>query len=157
MNEEYNYDLFIKDAKYLCEKTKNKFKIIKTQSVLNINYLKGNLNIGDNSYLLECNIIFSEVFNSPVIYFLIYDSNGMIIKYEDYNKKYPLINNDCVNFCEITKENFPYGGGVYEHMHLCKFNQLLKTLPNIDNKLIFSLSAIFQMFNINFMEYFNFN
>ena len=157
MNEEYNYDLFIKEAKDLCEKTKNIFKIMEVQSLIKINYIKGNLNIGDDSYILECNIIFSEVFNLPVMYFIIYDENGMITKFEEFNKKFPTINNEFINFCEISKENFPYGGGVYEYMHLCKFNQLLKKLPNINNKLIFCLSVILQMFNINFVKYFNFN
>ena len=154
-NFKYTYEQFYNDAIKLSNETNNKFNICCTEKIIKISYIKATFNL-ENEYILNINILYNDAYQLPVLYFIIYDNNGIPTSFNDYMKKFPSDNN-FIKFCEISNQNHPLQGNVYEYMHLCKFNQLLKKLPNINNKLIFCLSVILQMFNINFVKYFNFN
>ena len=149
---EYTYEQFYNDALKLCNDTHNKFNIC-TNNYVKISYIKGNFNLG-NDYIVNIDILYSETFQLPVCYFIIYDTNGIPISFYDYFEKFPS-DNDFIKYSEISKENHPLNGNIYEYMHLCRFNQLLTTLPNIGNILTFWLSIIMPIFNIDIIFFFH--
>ena len=66
----YTYEKFIEEGKKLCLETNNLFKFC-LNDLLNINYIQGNLIISEN-IILELDIIFSDIYSLPVLYFIIY-------------------------------------------------------------------------------------
>lgn len=114
-----------------------------------------------NSYSFEFNIIFSETYQLPVLYFLIYNDNtGEITSFTSYNESNPS-QSDLIKFFEVSKENHPFTGRINEFLHLCKFNQLLNQLQSISDKeqeihtiLTFWFSIILQLFNIDIQTLF---
>ena len=152
-NFSYTYEQFYNDAIKLSNETNNKFNICCTEKIIKISYIKATFNL-ENEYILNINILYNDAYQLPVLYFLIYDNNGIPISFNDYMKKFPSDNN-FIKFCEISNQNHPLQGNVYEYMHLCKFNQLLTELPDIGNILTFWLSITMQIFNIDITTYFN--
>lgn len=146
----YNYKKFIEDANFLIEKCPKNFKMNK-QSFLNICYVKMNFELEDN-ILLEGDLLFSDVYNLPEIYFIIYN-DGNVMKFDDYIAKYPSFNPIMMKGTEISKENHPLNGIVYDYMHLCDFNLFMNQLGNFKNTLIFWLSMALQIFNIDITKY----
>ena len=59
------------------------------------------------------------------------------------------IDTKMINLCEISKENHPLNGNVYEFMHLCKLNQFINKVDDVDNILIFWSSIVLQLFNLD--------
>ena len=98
----YSYDKFIEEGKKLCLDTNNTFKLCLNE-LLNINYIQGNLNISDN-IILELDIIFSDVYSLPVLYFQIY-KDGIPYNFDNYIKEFPPINEDLIKNAIISKEN----------------------------------------------------
>ena len=145
----YTYEKFIEEGKKLCLETNNLFKFCLNE-LLNINYIQGNLNISEN-IILELNIIFSDVYSLPVLYFIIY-KDGIPYNFEDYIKEYPSVNEDLVKNAIISKENHPFNGRVYNFMHLCQFNFMIKKIENIKNILYFWLSLVLQIFNFDIIK-----
>ena len=144
----YTYKEFIEEGKKLCEKTNNLFKFCLNE-LLDISYIQGNLNISKD-IILELDILFSEVYSLPVMYFQIY-KNGIPYNFDIYIKENPSVNENIIKSAIISKENHPLTGKVYNFMHLCKFNFLMKSIK-IDNILYFWLSLILQIFNFDIME-----
>ena len=145
----YTYKEFIDEGKKLCDKTHNLFKFCLNE-LLNINYIQGNLNISD-SITLELDILFSEVYFLPVMYFQIY-KDGIPYNFDNYIKEYPSINENLIKSAIISKENHPLTGRIYNFMHLCKFNFLMKDIQNINNILFFWLSLVLQIFNFDLIK-----
>ena len=145
----YSYDKFIEEGKKLCLDTNNSFKFCLNE-LLNINYIQGNLNIYDN-IILELDIIFSDVYSLPVLYFQIY-KDGIPYNFDNYIKEFPPINEDLIKNAIISKENHPFTGNVYSYMHLCQFNFMIKEIKNIKNILYFWLSLILQIFNFDLIK-----
>ena len=145
----YSYKEFIDEGKMLCEKTNNIFKFCLNE-LLDINYIQGNLNISDN-IILELDIIFSDVYSLPVLYFQIY-KDGIPYNFDNYIKEFPPINEDLIKNAIISKENHPFTGNVYSYMHLCQFNFMIKEINNIKNILYFWLSLILQIFNFDLIK-----
>ena len=142
----YSYNEFIEEGKKLCELTKNIFKFCLNE-LLNINYIQGNLNISEN-IILELDILFSDVYSLPGMYFQIY-KDGIPYNFDKYIKEYPSVNENLINSAIISKENHPLTGRAYNYMHLCKFNSLMKEIKKIDNILFFWLSLVLQIFNFD--------
>ena len=145
----YSYDKFIEEGKKLCLDTNNTFKLCLNE-LLDINYIQGNLNISDN-IILELDIIFSDVYSLPVLYFQIY-KDGIPYNFDYYIKEFPPINEDLIKNAIISKENHPFTGNVYSYMHLCQFNFMIKEIKNIKNILYFWLSLILQIFNFDLIK-----
>ena len=145
----YTYKEFIDEGKKLCDKTHNLFKFCLNE-LLNINYIQGNLNISD-SITLELDILFSEVYSLPVMYFQIY-KDGIPYDFDNYIKEYPSVNENLIKSAIISKENHPSTGRIYNFMHLCKFNFLMKDIQNIKNILFFWLSLVLQIFNFDLIK-----
>ena len=145
----YSYDKFIEEGKKLCLDTNNTFKLCLNE-LLDINYIQGNLNISDN-IILELDIIFSDVYSLPVLYFQIY-KDGIPYNFDNYIKEFPPINEDLIKNAIISKENHPFTGNVYSYMHLCQFNFMIKEINNIKNILYFWLSLILQIFNFDLIK-----
>ena len=145
----YTYKEFIDEGKKLCDKTHNLFKFCLNE-LLNINYIQGNLNISD-SITLELDILFSEVYFLPVMYFQIY-KDGIPYDFDNYIKEYPSVNENLIKSAIISKENHPLTGRIYNFMHLCKFNFLMKDIQNIKNILFFWLSLVLQIFNFDLIK-----
>ena len=145
----YTYKEFIEEGKKLCEKTNNLFKFCLNE-LLNINYIQGNINITEN-ISLELDILFSDVYSLPGIYFQIY-KDGIPYNFDNYLKEYPSVNENLIDTAIISKENHPLTGKVYNYMHLCKFNLLMKNIKKIDNILYFWLSLVLQIFNYDLMQ-----
>lgn len=90
----YEYPDFIQDCETLINLTKDlknfKWDIFEVNkggdfllNSLNLRYLKSNVFV--NNMILEFNIIFSEIYQMPTVYFLITDiSNNTFIKFEEY-------------------------------------------------------------------------
>ena len=145
----YSYKEFIEDGKLLCEKTNDLFKFCLNE-LLNINYIQGNLNISEN-IILELDILFSDVYTLPVMYFQIY-KDGIPYNFDNYIKEYPCVDENLINSAIISKENHPLTGRVYQFLHLCKFNFLMKDIKKIDNILFFWLSLVLQIFNFDLIK-----
>ena len=145
----YSYDKFIEEGKKLCLDTNNTFKLCLNE-LLDINYIQGNLNISDN-IILELDIIFSDVYSLPVLYFQIY-KDGIPYNFDNYIKEFPPINEDLIKNAIISKENHPFTGNVYSYMHLCQFSFMIKEINNIKNILYFWLSLILQIFNFDLIK-----
>ena len=145
----YTYEKFIEEGKKLCLDTNNLFKFC-LNDLLNINYIQGNLNISEN-IILELDIIFSDVYSLPVIYFQIY-KNGIPYNFDIYIKEYPSVNEDLLKNAVISKENHPFTGRVYNFMHLCQFNFMIKKIQNINNILYFWLGLVLQIFNFDIIK-----
>ena len=145
----YSYKEFIEDGKLLCDKTNNLFKFCLNE-LLNINYIQGNLNISEN-IILELDILFSDVYTLPVMYFQIY-KDGIPYNFDNYIKEYPCVDENLINSAIISKENHPLTGRVYQFLHLCKFNFLMKDIKKIDNILFFWLSLVLQIFNFDLIK-----
>ena len=145
----YSYKEFIEDGKLLCDKTNNLFKFCLNE-LLNINYIQGNLNISEN-IILELDILFSDVYTLPVMYFQIY-KDGIPYNFGNYIKEYPCVDENLINSAIISKENHPLTGRVYQFLHLCKFNFLMKDIKKIDNILFFWLSLVLQIFNFDLIK-----
>ena len=145
----YTYEKFIEEGKKLCLDTNNLFKFC-LNDLLNINYIQGNLNISEN-IILELDIIFSDVYSLPVIYFQIY-KNGIPYNFDIYIKEYPSVNEDLLKNAVISKENHPFTGRVYNFMHLCQFNFMIKKIQNIKNILYFWLGLVLQIFNFDIIK-----
>ena len=143
-DDKYTYKQFIEEGKELCNKSNNFFKFCKND-LLDISYLQGNMNINDNIFI-ETDIIFSDVYSLPVLYFQIY-KDGIPYEFENYIKEYPSVNENLIKSAIISKENHPLTGRVYNFMHLCKFNLLVNSIQNIKNILYLWISLIFQIFN----------
>ena len=146
---DYSYDKFIEEGKKLCFDSNNNFKFCLNE-LLNINYIQGNLNISDN-IILELDIIFSNVYSLPVLYFQIY-KDGIPYNFDKYIKEYPPLNEDLIKNAIISKENHPFTGNVYNFMHLCQFNFMIKEIKNIKNILYFWLSLVLQIFNFDIIK-----
>ena len=132
----------------MCEKTNNLFKFCLNQ-LLRINYIQGSINISEN-FILELDILFSEVYSLPGMYFQIY-KDGIPYNFDNYIKEYPPINENLIKSAVISKENHPFTGKVYNYMHLCEFSFLMKSIK-IDNILFFWLSLVFQIFNYDLIK-----
>ena len=145
----YTYEKFIEEGKKLCLDTNNLFKFC-LNDLLNINYIQGNLNISEN-IILELDIIFSDVYSLPVMYFQIY-KNGIPYNFDIYIKEYPSVNEDLLKNAVISKENHPFTGRVYNFMHLCQFNFMIKKIQNINNILYFWLGLVLQIFNFDIIK-----
>ena len=145
----YTYKEFIEEGRKLCDKTNNLFKFCLNE-LLNINYIQGNINISE-SILLELDILFSDVYSLPVMYFQIY-KDGIPYNFDNYIKEYPCVDGNLINAAIISKENHPLTGRVYNYMHLCKFSMLMKDIKKIDNILFFWLSLVLQIFNFDLMK-----
>ena len=145
----YTYNQFIEEGKKLCEKTNNIFKFC-LNDLLNISYIQGNLNISEN-ISLELDILFSEVYSLPGMYFQIY-KDGIPYNFDNYIKEYPSVNESLIKSAIISKENHPFTGNVFNYMHLCKFNFLMKDIENIENILFFWLSLVLQIFNFDLIK-----
>ena len=145
----YTYEKFIEEGKNLCSQTNNIFKFCLNE-LLNINYIQGNLNISEN-IILELDIIFSDVYSLPVMYFIIY-KDGIPYDFDKYIKEYPSVNEDLIKSAEISKENHPFTGRVFNFMHLCQFNFLIKKIENIKNILYFWLGLVLQIFNFDIIK-----
>ena len=145
----YTYEKFIEEGKKLCLDTNNLFKFC-LNDLLNINYIQGNLNISEN-IILELDIILSDVYSLPVIYFQIY-KNGIPYNFDIYIKEYPSVNEDLLKNAVISKENHPFTGRVYNFMHLCQFNFMIKKIQNIKNILYFWLGLVLQIFNFDIIK-----
>lgn len=107
----------------------------------------------ENNFLITCKIAYSEIYNSPILYFNIYDTGtNEIISWEEYKTRIDnktnytddsgntktinniasvLLNNN--SLFEIEKSNFPYGGGVYYSLYLCNFSLFLNSLLKENN------------------------
>ena len=149
----YTYEKFLEEGKKLCEQSNNLFKFCHNE-LLDINYIQGNLNISE-SIILELDIIFSEVYFLPVMYFQIY-KEGIPYNFENYIKEYPSVNEDLVKQAIISKENHPFTGRVYSFMHLCQFNFMIKKIHNIKNILYFWLGLVLQIFNFDLIKIIHF-
>ena len=145
----YTYKEFIEEGKKLCEKTNNLFKFCLNE-LLNINYIQGNINISEN-ICLELDILFSDVYSLPGMYFQIY-KDGIPYNFDKYLKEYPSVDEHLIDTAIISKENHPLTGKVYNYMHLCKFNLLMKNIKKIDNILYFWLSLVLQIFNYDLIN-----
>ena len=145
----YTYEKFIEEGKKLCLETNNVFKFCLNE-LLDIYYIQGNLCIAE-SIILELDIIFSDVYSLPVLYFIIY-KDGIPYNFENYIKEYPSVNEDLVKNAIISKENHPFTGRVYNFMHLCQFNFMIKKIENIKNILYFWLSLVLQIFNFDIIK-----
>ena len=146
---DYSYEKFIEEGKKLCLETNNTFKFCLNE-LLNINYIQGNLNVSEN-IILELDILFSEVYFLPVMYFQIY-KDGIPYDFDKYIKEYPSVNEDLLKNAVISKENHPFTGRVYNFMHLCKFNFMIKSIPNLKNILYFWLGLVLQIFNFDIIK-----
>ena len=62
-------------------------------------YLKSNIRVDNNNILYEFNIVFSETYQTPVLYFIIYDVESYNLVDLDMN----VLNKDMLNSCEISK------------------------------------------------------
>ena len=84
----YTYEKFIEEGKKLCLETNNVFKFCLNE-LLDIYYIQGNLCIAE-SIILELDIIFSDVYSLPVLFFIIYKSqkNNFTLKLYFYNNKF---------------------------------------------------------------------
>ena len=145
----YAYKEFIEEGRKLCDKTNNLFKFCLNE-LLNINYIQGNINISEN-ILLELDILFSDVYSLPVMYFQIY-KDGIPYNFDIYIKEHPSINEKLIDAAIISKENHPLTGRVYNFMHLCKFNFMIKSIPNLKNILYFWLGLVLQIFNFDIIK-----
>ena len=145
----YTYENFIEEGKKLCEESNNIFKFCLNE-LLNINYIQGNLNISEN-IILELDILFSDVYTLPVMYFQIY-KDGIPYNFGNYIKEYPCVDENLINSAIISKENHPFTGRVYNFMHLCKFNFMIKSIPNLKNILYFWLGLVLQIFNFDIIK-----
>lgn len=144
----YSYSQFVNDSKNLCDKSKGLFKLC-SSPILNIMYIKANIQLLEEKYSLELNILFSETYKLPVLYFIIYDNKTYSpINFESF-KTENKIDTKMINLCEISKENHPLNGNVYEFMHLCKLNQYINKVNDVDNIMIFWSSIVLQLFNID--------
>ena len=150
----YTYEKFIEEGKKLCSESNNIFKFCLNE-LLNINYIQGNLNISE-SIILELDIIFSDVYSLPVMYFQIY-KDGIPFDFETYLKEFPSVNQDLVKGAKISKENHPFTGKVYYFMHLCQFNFMIKEIDNIKNILYFWLGLVLQIFNFDIIKIIKFH
>ena len=146
---DYSYDKFIEEGKKLCFDSNNNFKFCLNE-LLNINYIQGNLNISEN-IILELDIIFSDVYSLPVMYFIIY-KDGIPYNFDKYIKEYPPLNEDLIKNAIISKENHPFTGRVFNFMHLCQFNFLIKKIENIKSILYFWLGLVLQIFNFDIIK-----
>ena len=145
----YTYENFIEEGKKLCEESNNVFKFCLNE-LLNINYIQGNLNISE-SIILELDIIFSDVYSLPVMYYQIY-KDGIPYDFDLYIKEYPSVNEDLMKNAKISKENHPFTGRVYYFLHLCQFNFMIKQIDNIKNILYFWLGLVLQIFNFDIIK-----
>ena len=144
----YSYSQFVNDSKNLCDKSKGLFKLC-SSPILNIMYIKANIQLLEEKYSLELNILFSETYKLPVLYFIIYDNKTYSpINFESF-KTENKIDTKMINLCEISKENHPLNGNVYEFMHLCKLNQYINKVNDVDNIMIFWSSIVLQLFNLD--------
>ena len=144
----YSYAHFVSDSKNLCDKSNGVFKVC-SSPLLSINYIKANIQLMEEKYSLEMNILFSETYKLPVLYFIIYDNKTYSpISFESF-KTENKIDTDMIKLCEISKENHPLNGNVYEFMHLCKLNQYINKVDDVDNILIFWSSIVLQLFNLD--------
>ena len=85
------------------------------------------------------------------MYFQIY-KDGIPYDFDNYIKEFPSVSPDLIKAAIISKENHPLTGKVYNFMHLCKFNFLMKDIKNISNILFFWLSLIIQIFNYDLVK-----
>lgn len=120
----YTYEFFLKEAELLVERSSNhnnfKWNLMKVDAnplisvkilirqLIDIKYLKSYIFKEEegNSFMIELDIIYSDVYQMPTIYFIINDINeNRVINFEDYIEKTKIdINLDSVykNF-EISK------------------------------------------------------
>ena len=91
------------------------------------------------------------IYTLPVMYFQIY-KDGIPYNFDNYIKEYPCVNENLINSAIISKENHPLTGRVYQFLHLCKFNFLMKDIKKIDNILFFWLSLVLQIFNFDLIK-----
>ena len=117
---------------------------------MEINYIQGNININEN-IVLELDILFSDVYSLPVMYFQIY-KDGIPYDFDNYIKEFPSVSPDLIKASIISKENHPLTGRIYNFMHLCKFNLLMKDIKEIKNILFFWLSLVLQIFNYDLVK-----
>ena len=85
------------------------------------------------------------------MYFIIY-KDGILYDFDKYIKEYPSVNEDLIKSAEISKENHPFTGRVFNFMHLCQFNFLIKKIENIKNILYFWLGLVLQIFNFDIIK-----
>lgn len=144
----YSYSTFLNESKELCTQSNGLFTLC-TNELLKISYIKSNIQIINDKYTLEVNIVFSETFKLPILYFIIYNNSTFTpISFEAF-KNDNNIDTEMIKLCEISKENHPLTGNVYEYMHLCKLSQYINQVKDVTNILIFWMSIVFQLFNIN--------
>ena len=97
----YTYKEFTEEGQKLCDKTHNLFKFCLNE-LLNISYIQGNINISKD-IILEVDILFSEVYSLPVMYFQIY-KNGMPYNFDSYIKENPSVNENIIKSAIISKK-----------------------------------------------------
>lgn len=126
-------------------KTNNKTNIQYFEFELFHNY-KSKLNNDENKipneeedcfFNFDFKVLYSEVFDSPIMYFNISNSNGEVILIENYFDKKNDNNYDGHIFqksiFEIEKSNFPLNGLVYYSLYLCNFSQFLNNIYSLNS------------------------
>ena len=147
----YSYEQFVKDARALSTHSDNTFTICE-EPILHTVYVKCMVNTQDNTHVIEMNILFSESYQMPCLYFTIYTNNTFVpVTYMQF-KSTQCIDDDISKYCVITKDNHPFTGKVHEYMHLCQLNMFLHDIPDVRNTLYFWCSVVFQMFNVDLLK-----
>lgn len=147
----YSYEQFVKDARALSTHSDNVFTICE-EPILHTVYVKCMVNTQDNTHVIEMNILFSESYQMPCLYFTIYTNNTFVpVTYMQF-KSTQCIDDDISKYCVITKDNHPFTGKVHEYMHLCQLNMFLHDIPDVRNTLYFWCSVVFQMFNVDLLK-----
>lgn len=133
----YSYNKFLMESSLLLDNIINsrfniKFNQI-TCSLTGIKYLKTKIYQSNQSNLFSIYIIYSEIYNSPFIYFNIYNTDkNEYIKMEDYllyqDKESSYNNLLLKNSIEINYTNFPFTGEVMYCLSLCNFNIFISKL-----------------------------
>ena len=143
----YTYKKFIEESREISIDSDNVFKIC-SDNLLRISYLKFSVAL-KNNINLEGDIVFSEVYNLPEMYFHLINDSGQYIQFNDYINDCPPYDVNMIKNAEIGQRNHPLNGIVYNYMHLCQFNIFINELKDIKNILIFWLSFALQIFNID--------
>ena len=145
---------YLTNVKYIQLTIKKEFDI-NSKSNNNINHLNKVLNnsnnilidesentYDNNSIIFDIDILYSDVYNAPVMYFTITDLNSnKIITIDDYknllnlntdndilkfnNTNYFFLLNNKTKNIEIKKTNFPLSGKIKLSLYLCNFNTLI--------------------------------
>lgn len=155
---------YLTNVKYIQLTIKKEFDI-NSKSNNNINHLNKVLNnsnnilidesentYDNNSIIFDIDILYSDVYNAPVMYFTITDLNSnKIITIDDYknllnlntdndilkfnNTNYFFLLNNKAKNIEIKKTNFPLSGKIKLSLYLCNFNTLINEVykNNKDN------------------------